>query len=126
VLYDTQWFILVTFKSHIPKIEVHELDDSRHTLSMYCGRHIRITSENSQVYLSKKDWSRLMDLASACIDRQVIKFSRLQDELVEWRNKCFESKSFCTPPNTNAIDFEALYDELGYRTSLFNRSYTDD
>jgi len=26
-----------------------------------------------------------MDLASAFIDRQVIKFCRLQDELVEWR-----------------------------------------
>ena len=94
VLYETQWFILVTFKSHIPKDEVHELGDSRHTLSVYCGQYIRITSENSQVYLSKKNWSRLMDLASACIDRKVIKFNRPQDKLVEWRNKYFESKSF--------------------------------
>jgi len=35
-----------------------------------------------------------MDLASACIDRKVIKFNRPQDKLVEWRNKYFESKSF--------------------------------
>jgi len=67
-----------------------------------------------------------MDLASACIDRQVIKFCRLQDDLVELCNKFVESKSFCTSPNINATDFETLYDELGYRTSLFNRSYHDD
>ena len=108
----------MTFKSNIPKNEVHELGDPRHTLSMYCGRYIRITSENTQVYLRKKDWSRLMDLASACIDRQVIKFSRLQDELVESRSKCVESKCFCTPPDTNAVDFDTLWDELTYKTSL--------
>jgi len=36
---------------------------------MYFGRYIRTTSENTQVYeyLSEKDWSQLMDLASACI-----------------------------------------------------------
>jgi len=56
-----------------------------------------------------------MDLASACIDRQVIKFCRLQDELVEWRDKCVESKSFCKPPNTNAVDFDALCYELTYK-----------
>jgi tRNA(Phe) wybutosine-synthesizing methylase Tyw3 len=75
---------------------------------MYCGLYVRITSENTQVHLSKKDLSQLMDLACACIDRQVIKFGRLQDELIEWRKKCFENKSFCTPPNTNAIDFENI------------------
>ena len=72
VLNDLQWIILVTFKSNISKNEVHELGDSRQTLSVYCGRYIRITSENTQVYLSIKDWSQLMDLASACTDRQVI------------------------------------------------------
>jgi hypothetical protein len=87
---DTQWFILVTFKGDIPMSVVHELGDSRHTLSVYCGRYIRITSEKTQVSLSKKHWSQLMELASACIDRQVIKFCRLQDELVEWRNKFVE------------------------------------
>jgi len=45
VLNDLQWFILVTFKSNISKSEMHELGDSRLTLSMYCGRYIRITSE---------------------------------------------------------------------------------
>ena len=117
VLNDLQWFILVTWKSNISKNEVHELGDSRHTLSMYCGRYICITSENTQMYLSKKDWSQLMDLASACIDRQVIKFCRLQDQLVEWRDNCVVSKCFCKPPNTNAIYFEAFWDELT-KTSL--------
>ena len=37
VLSDIQWFILVTFKSHIAKGKVYELGDLRHTLSMYCG-----------------------------------------------------------------------------------------
>ena len=53
VLNDLQWFILVTFKSNISKNEVHELGDSRHTLSIYCGQYIRIRSKNTQVYLSK-------------------------------------------------------------------------
>jgi len=56
-----------------------------------------------------------MDLASACIDRQVTMFCRLQDEPVECRVKCDESKYFCTPPNTNAIDFDALWDELTHK-----------
>ena len=96
VLNEMKWFILVTFKSNIPKNEMHELGDSRHTLSMYCERYIRITSENTQVYQITKVWSQLMDLASACIDREEIKFSRLQDELVEWRSKCAEAKCFYT------------------------------
>jgi len=69
LLNEMQWFILVTFKCDIPKNEVHELGASQHTLSVYCGRYIRITCENTQVHLSKKDWSQLLDLASACIDR---------------------------------------------------------
>jgi len=84
----TEWFILVTFKDNIPKSEVHELGDSRHSLSLHCGRYIRITSENTQVLLSKKDWAYIMELASACINRQAIRFSRLQDDLVEWWNRC--------------------------------------
>jgi len=99
---------------------VHELGAPQHTLSVYCGRYIRITSENTQVYLSKKDGSQLMNLASGCIDREVIKYGRLQDELLEWRNKCFESKSFCTPPETNAIDFNTLWNELKYKNSYFS------
>jgi hypothetical protein len=108
LLNEIQWFILVTFKSDIPTNKMHELGNSQHTLSMYCGRYIRITSENTQVYLSKKDWSQLMDLESACIDREVIKYGRLQDVVLEWRNKCFELKFFRTPPDTNAIDFNTL------------------
>jgi hypothetical protein len=126
VLNDTQWFILVIFKGDIPKSVANELGDSCHTLSVYCGRYIRITSENTQVSLSKKNWSQLIELASSCVDRQVIKFCRLQDELVAWRNKCGESKSFADPPNTNAIDFETLYDELSHSTCLFNKFYPDD
>ena len=90
VLNDLQWFILLTFKSDILKMEVHELGDSRHNLPMYSGRYIRITNENTQVYLTKNYWSQLMDLASACIDREVIILCRLQDELVEWRDNCVE------------------------------------
>jgi hypothetical protein len=118
VLNEIQWFILVTFNNDTPKNKVHDLGDSQHTLPLYCGRYICITSENTQVYLSKKDWKELMELASACIDRRVIKFGRLQDELVEWRNKCLEAKTFCTSPNTDAIDFKTLCDELCYRTNL--------
>jgi hypothetical protein len=105
---------------------MHELDDSQHTMSLHCGRYTCITSENTQVYLSKKDWKELMELASACTERQVIKFGRVQDEILEWCNKCFESKSFCTPPNTNTIDFDTLYDEPHYKTNLFNKPYPDD
>jgi len=58
-----------------------------------------------------------MPLASACIDRDVIKYGRLQDELVEWRNMCFESKYFCTTPDTNAIDFNKFWKELEYKNA---------
>jgi len=53
LLKDTQWFIPVTFKYNIPKGEVHELSDSCHTLSIHCGRYVRIMNENIQVPLSK-------------------------------------------------------------------------
>ena len=122
VLNEMQWFIPLTFNSNIPKNEVHELGDNQHTLSVYCGRYIRITRENTQVYLSKIDWSQLMEMASACIDREVIKYSRLPDELVEWSNEYFDSKSFCTPPNTEAIDFNILWNELKYK----NKSLSDN
>ena len=61
-----------------------------------------------------------MDLASACIDRQVIKFGRLQDELAEWRSKCCELKCFCPPPDTKAIDFDTLRDELRYKNMFLS------
>ena len=64
------------------------------------------------------DWSQLMDLASACIDRKVNGFSRLQDEHAEWRLKCAESKCFYTRPSTNAVDFDTLFDELTYKIRL--------
>ena len=54
VLNQMEWVILVTFKSYIPKNEVHELGDLQHTLSVFCGWYIRITSEKTQMHLSKK------------------------------------------------------------------------
>jgi len=62
-------------------------------------------SENTQVHLSEKDCSQLLALESACIDRELIKYGTLQEEQAEWRNKCFESKSFCRPPDINSIDY---------------------
>jgi hypothetical protein len=53
VINDIQCFILVIFKSHVPKGEVHELCDTRHNLSMCCERYI--TSENTQLQLSKNE-----------------------------------------------------------------------
>ena len=70
ILNEMRWFIPVIFKSNIPKNEGHELGNNQHTLSVYCGRYICITIENTQVHLRKKDWSQLMDLASACIDSE--------------------------------------------------------
>jgi len=60
-----------------------------------------------------------MDLLSASIDREVIKYGSLQNELLGCLNKCFESKSFCKPSSTNAIDFRTKLNELNYKnTSL--------
>jgi hypothetical protein len=100
------------------KNEVNELGDSRHTLSVYCGRYIRITSEDGSVMLNKSELSYLMQLPGPCIDRQILKICNLHDDPIQWRNKCFEFNSFCTPPQTNAIDFEILHDELMYK--IFN------
>jgi NurA-like 5'-3' nuclease len=61
-----------------------------------------------------------MDLESGCIDREVIKYGKLQDKLLEWRNKCFQSKSFRTPPETNTIDFNTLWNELNYENSCLS------
>lgn len=61
-----------------------------------------------------------MELASSCIDRKIIKLFKLYDVLIEWRNKCLETKSFCTPLNTSAIDFQTLYDEIMYQ--LLNKN----
>jgi len=66
VLIEMQWFILVTFKSVIPKNEVHELGEPHHTVSVYCGRYIRITSDNTQVLLRKKTAAGL----GQCLHRQ--------------------------------------------------------
>jgi hypothetical protein len=111
VLNQIQWFILVTFEDHIPKDVVHELGDTP-----YPGRYILITSDDVHILLSKSQWAYPMDLASSCINRQILKLFHLHDELLEWRNKCTESKSFCTLPETKAIDFETLCDEIMFKT----------
>ena len=66
-----------------------------------------------------------MQLASACINRQVMTFSRLHDDLVQWWNKCLQDRAFSTPPNANGIDFDSLYNELSQRTCLFNKNNPD-
>ena len=94
LLNNIQWFILVNFKDNILKGKVHELGDSSHTLSINCGRYVRITSETIQVLLSKRDWAYLTELASVCINKQGIRFSRLQDDLLQWWNKCCVKSHF--------------------------------
>ena len=69
VLNQMQLFILETFRSHIPKSKMHELGESRHTLSLHCGRYIRIMSEDIQVFLNKSEWSDFMEFAGTCMDR---------------------------------------------------------
>jgi hypothetical protein len=94
VLNQMQWFIIVSFKEY--KFGVHELGDSSLNLFMYCGRCIRIKCENAHVILNKTEWSCLMELAISCLNRQIYKFFRLQEELLEWCNNCLESNFFCT------------------------------
>jgi hypothetical protein len=55
-----------------------------------------------------------MDLANSSLDRQTLKSFGLQEELVEWRIKCFDYKWFCA----NAIEFDTLYNELMYKPSF--------
>jgi len=62
-----------------------------------------------------------MKLASVCINKQVIRFITLKDDLVQWWNKCLREKAFSTPPNANGIDFDGLYDELSHKACLFNK-----
>jgi len=66
-----------------------------------------------------------MKLGSVCINKQGIRFSRLQDDMLQWWNKCLREKAFSTPPNANGIDFDSLYDELNQRTCLFNKNNPD-
>jgi len=63
-----------------------------------------------------------MYLASVFIDREVIKYGGLEDELAKWRNKKFESKLFCIPPDTNTTYFNTPWNELKYK----NTSLSDD
>ena len=69
------------------------------------------TSEKTQL-LPNKNWSYLMELTSACIETELMKYGRLQNMVAEWRNKCFQSKSICTHPDSKANDFNTLRNEL--------------
>ena len=115
----------MTIIDNIPKGKLHELGDSSHTLSINCGLYVRVTSKIVQVLLSIKERSYVMQLASACINRQVIRCSRLQDDLVQWWNKFLQERAFSTPPDVNGIDFDSLYDELSHRTRLYNNNNPD-
>jgi hypothetical protein len=110
VLNEIQWFILVTFNEY--KCGIHELGDPSHNLFMYCRRYIRIKCGSDQVVLLLTEWSYLMKLASACLDRQIRKLSVLQEEVSAWHDRCLESNTYRKPPSTSVIDFECLYDEL--------------
>jgi hypothetical protein len=112
VVNKIQCLILVTFESLIPKIEVHELGDSRHTLSMHYEWYLRFMCEDIQVLLNKSESSDLMELASNFMHRQILKIFRLHEEMIKWRIKCSNSNSYCTPPNTNVIDIEIFYGEI--------------
>jgi len=50
----------------------------------------------------------------------VIKYGRFQEELAEWRHKCFESKFFCTLPDINTIDFDTFWNELNYKNTFLS------
>jgi hypothetical protein len=75
-----QWFILVTFKDNIAKDEVHEFGDSHHTMDLYCGRYMLITSGDVHILLTKSQRTYLMDLAGFCINRQRMKAFHLHDD----------------------------------------------
>ena len=62
-------------------------------------------------------------MASACIDREVIKYGWLQDVLVEWHNKCFDSKFISTLPDTNVIDLDTFSNELKYKNTSLSYAY---
>jgi hypothetical protein len=49
VLNETQWFILVTFKSDIPKNKVHKLGDSQHPVSLLWTIYTHYECEHSSV-----------------------------------------------------------------------------
>jgi hypothetical protein len=61
-----------------------------------------------------------MYLAIGCIIREFVKYGRLQNELLEWRTKCFAFTSFCTLSVTNAVDFNTLWNKLKYKNSSFS------
>jgi propanediol utilization protein len=63
---------------------------------VFCGRYIRIMGGNTHVHLSKQDWSRLLDLAKCLHIQRSDQIRQAPKWIVDWRKKCFESKSFST------------------------------
>ena len=107
VLNDLQWFILVTFKSNRSKNLV------THVIRCQCtvdGVYV------SRVRKVKFIWAKCLVTTDGFSE-----FCRTQDESVEWRDKYVESKCFCSPPNTNAIDLDTLWDELTYKNLSCNK-----
>jgi len=72
------------------------------------------------VHVSKNDWSQLLELETDCIDREVIKYGRHQEQLADWRNKFFEFNSFFTPPDINAFDVNTLWKKLKYENCFLS------
>jgi hypothetical protein len=85
---------------------------------MYCGRYIRFKCASDQVVLLLTEWSYLLKLASACLDRQIRKLSVLQEEVSAWHDRCLESNTQRKHPSTIVIDFEFLYNELMFMVGV--------
>jgi hypothetical protein len=109
VLNHVQWLVQVTFKDLIPKDVIYELCDSRHTLDfLYSRQYMCIVSDDVLYYWISRSGHIWWNWLSSCIDMQITKLLKLHDDIIQWRNKCLESESFCTLLETSAIDLETL------------------
>jgi len=59
----------------------------------------------------------LLDLANACIDREVIKYGRIQKNLQSGAISDLNPNPFFTPPDINATDFNTIQNELKYKNT---------
>jgi len=76
------------------RVIYHDLGNSRHTLSTYCGQYIRITSVDTQVYLSKKRLVRPHEF-NKCLSRQTSDQTlQIARRTARWRNKCLNLNLF--------------------------------
>jgi hypothetical protein len=79
VLSEKQWTKLVKINEY--KCGFHELGDPSHNLFMYCGRYIRIKCEKVQVILLKTEWTKLLKLATGCLDGLMKRLAPLRAEV---------------------------------------------